>query len=565
VPSSRPLRGVLLLLLRHAHIDAALQPATLGGHPLLLRLLQTLQAELGSISWLVPALAGASAAGAAAATDDDERGDAAGAGSGETALERYLLGSVVPLLLCAYGGALAPADEQEAGGDLMAIVEARAAARVASAAAAAAEEEAVGLASLRAEGLPLLARVAASDRVRLRPQWAALRAQLASFAPPATGGAAALYAALATAPPTARPAAPPAAPPALRLTATLAQLAAEVGHARSQLDLDGGGGGKGEEGGGGGDVRRLAPARAVSPWAAAAQQLSARAGGPAVAPVAARLVAHVAAQWRERGAAREGGESLAFALRLLGELASTPSAAAAAAAAAITAGAPALCLRLVADLDAEAGVAVEACNLCRVLVASPAAPPPSPPAGAGAPALDAAAADADPRWPTAALLPFLLRGADRLQVHTPAPRLYMSSRVRVIGLWLPGHTRAPPRTRLHSTCTCDMCVCGDTLTCICSASPMRCACTRSTARRRAAARWGGWRQRTRVARAPLRRPPPWSASSVRCAARRARAARHSPHGCAIRSRRRRRRCVPSSTRSSRCSRRSHRDTTVRPS
>ena len=430
--SSRPLRGVLLLLLRHAHIDAALQPPTLGGHPLLLRLLQTLQAELGSISWLVPAVPGDSvegAAAAAAAADGGGGGDAAGAGSGETALERYLLGSVVPLLLCAYGGALTPADEQGAGGDLMAIVEARAAARVAPpTAAAAAEEEAVGLASLRAEGLPLLARVAASDRVWLRPQWASLRAQLASFAPPANGGAATLYATLAPAPPAAPPATPPATPPALRLAATLAELAAEVGHARSQLDLDGDGGGKG-------DFRRLAPARPVSPWAVAAQQLSAqRAGGPAVAVVAARLVAHVAAQWRERGAVREGGESLAFALRVLGELASTPSAAAAATAAAVAAGAPALCLQLAADLDAEAGVAVEACNLCRVLVAAPPAPPPAPPAGGGAPALDEGAAAADPRWPTAALLPFLLRGAERLQVLcmgtctvcTPVLRLYIS-------------------------------------------------------------------------------------------------------------------------------------------
>ena len=145
--SSRPLRGVLLLLLRHAHMDAALQSPTLGGHPLLLRLLQSLQVELGSISWLVPAVPGDSAEGtaAAAAAAAADGGYAAGAGSGETALERYLLGSVVPLLLCAYGGALTPADEQEAGGDLMAIVEARAAARVAPAAAeAAAEEEEVG-------------------------------------------------------------------------------------------------------------------------------------------------------------------------------------------------------------------------------------------------------------------------------------------------------------------------------------------------------------------------------------------------------------------------------------
>ena len=181
------------------------------------------------------------------------------------------------------------------------------------------------------------------------------------------------------------------------------------------------------------------PRRVVS------EQLSAqRAGGPAVAVVAARLVALVAAQWRERGAVREGGESLAFVLRLLSELASTPSAAAATTAAAVTAGAPALCLRLAADLDVEAGVAVEACNLCRVLVAAPPATPPAPPAGGSAPALDEGAAAADPRWPTALLLPFLMRGAERLQVlcvgtcmvctHTSTT----SAHIRAT----PGHTRA---------------------------------------------------------------------------------------------------------------------------
>ena len=267
----------------------------------------------------------------------------------------------------------------------------------------------------------------------------------------------------------------------------------------------------------------------------AAQQLSAqRAGGPAVAVVAARLVAHVAAQWRERGAMREGGESLAFALRLLGELASTPSAAAAATAAAVTAGAPALCLRLAADLDAEAGVAVEACNLCRVLVAAPPAPPPAPPAGGGAPVLDEGAAAADPRWPTAALLPFLLRGAERLQVlcmgtcmvctHTPAPRLYISALhpdTIVHGSKYEAH-HTHDRMRMYD----------HTLTCICSASPMRCACTRSTARRWAAERRR--QRRARVARGPLRRRPPWSASSAPCAAQRAREARLCPRGCAIR-------------------------------